>query len=129
MGDLAVIDSGDEEEAESEATASVAIAIRDDFEAFEHGDDVLAGDAFAGDGAVSGFVVPGQRVLFAALFRHLGLAMQLLQSLIAAIDKDFSLRVKMDVRLFEQPEVVPPPLVMRDAQNAARRFLYNHLRF
>ena len=63
MGDLAVIDSGDEEEAESEATASVAIAIRDDFEAFEPGDDVLTGDAFAGDGAVSGFVVLGQWVL------------------------------------------------------------------
>ena len=98
MGDLAVIDSGDEEEAESEATASVAIAIRDDFEAFEPGDDVLTGDAFAGDGTVSGFVVLGQWVL-------------------------------IDVRLFEQPQVVPPPLVMRDTQHAARRFLYNPLRF
>ena len=42
----------DEEEAQTEAALAVPVAVGDDLEAFEHGDDVLARHALAGDGAV-----------------------------------------------------------------------------
>lgn len=40
------MDGGDEEKAQAETGAAVAVADSDDLEAFEHGDDVLA-SAFA----------------------------------------------------------------------------------
>ena len=51
-----VVDSGDEKEAETEAAAAVSVAIGDDLEALEDGDDVFARRALAGDCPVSGFV-------------------------------------------------------------------------
>jgi len=59
MGEFLVVEGGDEEEAEAEAFAAVSVAIRDDFEALEHGDDVFAENAFAGDLAVLRFVLFG----------------------------------------------------------------------
>lgn len=55
--------------------------------------------------------------------------MQLLQSLITAINKGFSLRAQPHFRFLEQPKVVAAPFVVRDAQDAARRFLNDKLRF
>ena len=45
------------EKAQAEAAAAVSIAVGDDFKTIEHADDVLACDALAGDGAVSGLVI------------------------------------------------------------------------
>ena len=47
------MDCGDEEEAQGETAAAVAVTVGDDLEAFEHGDDILARHTFAGDVAVS----------------------------------------------------------------------------
>ena len=59
MGQLGIVEGGDEKEAEAETAAAVSVAVGDDFEAFEHGDDVFTGDALAGYFSVSGFVVFG----------------------------------------------------------------------
>ena len=50
------MDCGDEEEAQAEPAAAVSITVSDDFETFQHGDDVLARHTLAGDSAVSGLV-------------------------------------------------------------------------
>jgi len=54
-----VVDCGDEEEAQAETAAAISVAVSDNLEAFEHGDDVLARHTFAGDSAVSGLVACG----------------------------------------------------------------------
>jgi hypothetical protein len=63
-----VVDCGDEEEAPAESAPAVSVAVSDDLEALEQSYDVLASDAFAGDGAVTFLVGCGQRILFAAFF-------------------------------------------------------------
>jgi len=68
-------------------------------------------------------------MLFAALFGHVGLGMELLQSLIAAINQDFGFRVKPNFRFLEKPKVVPSSFIMGNTQNATRRFLDNKLGF
>jgi hypothetical protein len=89
------MDGGDEKETQAETAATVSVAVGDDFEAFEQGDDVFRTHAFAGDGSVSFLVACGQRILFAALFGHVCLGVPFLQALIAAIDNDFRLRMEM----------------------------------
>jgi len=53
------VDCGDEEEAQAEPLAAVSITVSDDFETFQHGDDVLARHALAGNGAVFFLVACG----------------------------------------------------------------------
>jgi hypothetical protein len=86
----------DKEEARAETAAAVSITVSDDFETFQHGDDVLAGHAFAGNDAVSFLVTCGQRGLFAALFWHVRLGVPFLQALIATINNGFRLRMEMN---------------------------------
>jgi hypothetical protein len=81
-----VVDCGDEEEAQAESAPAVSVAVGDDLEPLERIDDVLASDAFAGDGAVTFLVACGQRILFAAFFRHLRVGVPSLQALVAAVD-------------------------------------------
>jgi hypothetical protein len=46
---MRIVDCGDKEEAQVESAAAISVAVSDNLEAFEHGDDVLARHAFAGD--------------------------------------------------------------------------------
>jgi hypothetical protein len=54
-----VVDGGDEEEAQAESAAAISVTVGDDLEAFEHGDDIFARHALAGDVTVLGLVACG----------------------------------------------------------------------
>src|ERR1700730_6832496 len=54
-----VVDGGDEEEAQAESAAAISVAVSDNLEAFEHGDDIFARHALAGDVTVLGLVACG----------------------------------------------------------------------
>ena len=49
------------------------------------------------------------------LQRFFGIAVFALQALIAGVDNGFCLRMQSHLRCLEQPEVVPPSLIVRNA--------------
>lgn len=72
-------------------------------------------------------VFHGQGILFAALFRHRGLAMPFLEALIAGVGHSLSLKMEPDARLLEHPEVMPPACGVRQTEDRAHCLVHDEL--
>ena len=73
------------------------------------------------------FVCLVQRILFAALFRHRGVAMQFLQAQVAGVGHGVGVGMEPDARLFEHSEVMPTTGGVREADDRARRLVDDEL--
>jgi len=73
-------------------------------------------------------VVRSQRILFAALFRHRGVAMQFLEAQVAGVRDGVGLGMQLAPGFFEQPEVVAAARVVSKAENPTRGSFDDELR-
>jgi len=89
---------------------------------------MFGGNAVCGDGAIVPFVLLIQQVLFAALFQHCGVAVQLLPAHVARVGDGLGVGMEANARLLEHPEVVTAASGVCEADDRARRLVDDELR-
>jgi hypothetical protein len=103
---LEIVNAGNQVKTESVSLASIAVFLCDNPEALEHPYDLLIDDPFTGNSPVGPFLFFREGMLLAAFLRKCAVGMQLVDALVASIRLDLGLRVKADLGLFEQAEVM-----------------------
>jgi len=88
---------------------------------------VFGGNAVFRDRAVVQFVCLAQRILFAACFRHRGVAMQFLQAQVAGVGHGCGVGMESDARLLEHSEIMPAAGGVCKADDRARRLVDDKL--
>ena len=122
-----VAECGDEIEAETIATATVAVALGEDAEDLQGADDVLHHDPLLRQRPVRGPLLPGEGMELGASRGSVTVLVHLLQPLVAAVRQSTHLFGESDPALLEEGEVVSPPLAKGGGDDPLRPLVSDKL--
>jgi hypothetical protein len=108
IGQLVVVERGNQVEPQAEALAAVTVALGQDAEDLQAADDVLDHEPFAGELPVRPLLLIRERVMLALLLRQTAVAVALRQAQIPAVRQALGLWQERQTGPQEQLEVVRP---------------------